>query len=180
MLNFAAFLYGLSLEQISSSFNKPIYIPGRLETVYNKNNKMIIVDYAHTPDAFENVLNTIAKLKPKKIITVFGCGGNRDIAKRSLMASIAEKYSSKVIVTADNPRNEDLNKIFLDIKSGFKYDKHTLITDRSKALLYAIKKMKSGSILLVLGKGIENYQEVNGIKIPYDEKKVILEILNES
>ena len=141
----AAYLSKLSLKQIASSLNKPIYIPGRLEMVYNKNNKMIIIDYAHTPDAFDNVLKTISNLKSKKIITVFGCGGNRDISKRESMATIAEKYSSIVIVTSDNPRTESLNKIFSDIKSGFKHNNHTLIADRKEALLYAVKKMESDS-----------------------------------
>lgn len=176
----AAHLCGISLREIESSLNKSIYIPGRLETVYNESGKTIIIDYAHTPDAFENVLKSISELNYKKIVTVFGCGGNRDISKRAPMASIAEKYSTEIIVTSDNPRNENLEKIMKDIQSGFRLDNHIFINDRSEALQHAIKRLSAGSLLIILGKGVENYQEINGIKVPYDERKTILETINAS
>ena len=175
----ASYLCGLSIKKIEKSLNKPILIPGRLEMIYNKFEKTIIIDYAHTPDAFENVLKSISKLEYNKIITVFGCGGDRDISKRSSMGRIAEKYSDHIILTSDNPRSENLNSIMNDIKAGFQKKEHIVINDRNKALKCAIEKMEAGSILLVLGKGVESYQEINGKKIPYDEKKNILGILNE-
>ena len=170
----------MSLNSIESSLNKSIYIPGRLETIYNHSGKTIIIDYAHTPDAFENVLGSLCKLNYKKIITVFGCGGDRDISKRAPMASIAEKYSTEVIVTSDNPRTESLNNIMNDIKSGFNLDNHIFISDRNEALMHAVKQLAEGSLLIVLGKGVESYQEINGVKIPYDERKIILEAVNEN
>ncbi len=176
----AASIYGIPDQKIESSLNKPISIPGRLEIVYNQKGKTIVLDYAHTPDAFENVLNSITDLKYNKIITVFGCGGNRDTSKRAPMGKIAEKYSDEIIVTSDNPREESLNKIIDNILIGFENNKHIVIADRTDALRYAIHKMEKGSILLVLGKGIENYQEINGEKIPYNERDNILKVLNEN
>ena len=100
---------------------------------------------------------------------VFGCGGDRDKMKRAPMANIAEKYSTHVIITSDNPRGENLNNIISDIKAGFEQKNHTIIKSRNEALSYAIKQLESNSILLVLGKGVENYQEINGVKIPHDD-----------
>ena len=175
-----AYLCGLPLKKIEKSLNKPVLIPGRLEMIYSESGKTVIIDYAHTPDAFENVLKSISKLKYNKIITVFGCGGNRDKSKRAPMGMIAEKYSDFIVLTSDNPRSENLDKIIENIEAGFQKKKHLVINDRNEALKHAVNEMDSGSILLVLGKGVENYQEVNGQKMPYDEKKSILEILNES
>jgi len=172
--------FGLNLNQISSSLNKFISIPGRLQKIYNKNESLIIIDYAHTPDAFDNVLRTIRALGYKKVITLFGCGGDRDKEKRAPMASIAEEYSDTIIVTSDNPRTENLDEILFDIKLGFKYNKHTIIRNRSEALLYGVKKLGPKSILVILGKGVEKYQDVNGIKVPHDDRKIILDAVNES
>ena len=122
----------------------------------------------------------MSNLEYREKITVFGCGGDRDTSKRAPMANIAERYSSKVIITSDNPRTESLNRILSDIKSGFTCNDYIVIPDRNEALLEGVKQMEDGSILLVLGKGIENYQEINGEKIPHNDKKIILEAINES
>tara|TARA_Y100001970_G_C13998724_1_gene732202 strand:- start:151 stop:966 length:816 start_codon:yes stop_codon:yes gene_type:complete len=170
----------IDLNQISNTLNKEINIPGRLEVVCNNNGKTVIIDYAHTVDAFQNVLETISKLKYESVITLFGCGGDRDKSKRALMAEVAEKYSNKVIVTADNPRTEKLGDIMNDIVSGFKKNNYKIINNRKDALTYSLKIMKPKSILLVLGKGIEDYQEINEVRMPHDDKKIILETINES
>ena len=120
------------------------------------------------------------KLDYKKIITLFGCGGNRDKTKRASMAQIAEKYSANVIVTSDNPRNEELNQIISDIEYGFENNKHIVIKNRTKALLYGLSLLNPKSVLLILGKGIEKYQDIDGYKIPHDDQKIILKALNES
>ena len=172
--------FGLSLNQITSSLNKSVSIPGRLQKIYDKNNILITIDYAHTPDAFKNVLTTVSRLGYKKIITLFGCGGDRDKTKRALMAKIAEKYSNNIIVTSDNPRTENLDAIIEDIEYGFSQNKHVIIKNRTEALLYGVKRLEENSMLLILGKGIEKYQDINGVKVSHDDQKIILEAMNES
>ena len=176
----AANCLNIDLNQISKTLNEKICIPGRLEVVSNNNKKIVVVDYAHTVDAFYNVLETISKLKYENIITLFGCGGDRDKSKRALMAEIAEKYSSQVIVTADNPRTENLNDIMSDISSGFKKNNYKIINSREDALIYSLKIMEPNSILLILGKGAENYQEINGVRLPHYDREIILRIINAS
>ena len=119
------------------------------------------------------------KSKKDKIITLFGCGGNRDSSKRPEMAAISEKYSNKIIVTSDNPRNENIDNIINDIKSGFSYKKHLIIKDREIAIKEAIKELNEDSVLLILGKGRENYQVQNGKKIYHNDVEIIEKALNE-
>jgi UDP-N-acetylmuramoyl-L-alanyl-D-glutamate--2,6-diaminopimelate ligase len=136
-------------------------VPGRLQRVENGLGLGIFVDYAHTNDALENVLSALDALKKKKIIVVFGCGGDRDRGKRPLMAKIAEKYADIVIVTDDNPRTENSEQIFADIKSGFNLpDIVCFEHDREKAVLLAVQKASKGDIILIAGKGHETYQVI--------------------
>lgn len=140
-----------------------------------------IVDYAHTPDALLNVLATIKNLRQgtEKVITVFGCGGNRDTAKRPVMAEVACEYSDKVIFTSDNPRNEDPLEILKDIEAGVKVvarKKYITIPDRREAIKTAVSLSEKDDIVLVAGKGHEKYQEIKGVRYEFDDKKVLGEM----
>lgn len=141
-----------------------------------------IVDYAHTPDALENVLKTIQGLRSgiEKVITLIGCGGNRDKGKRPVMANIACQYSDKVILTSDNPRDEEPMAIIRDMEAGLNpvsYKKTMLIEDRREAIKAAIMFAEKGDIILIAGKGHETYQEIKGVKYPFDDRIVAQEIL---
>jgi len=141
-----------------------------------------IVDYAHTPDALENVLKTIQGVRSgvEKVITLVGCGGNRDKGKRPLMASIACQYSDKVILTSDNPRDEEPMAIIKDMEAGINpisFKKTMLMEDRREAIKAAIMLAEKGDIILIAGKGHETYQEVKGVKHPFDDRIVAQELL---
>jgi UDP-N-acetylmuramoyl-L-alanyl-D-glutamate--2,6-diaminopimelate ligase len=143
-----------------------------------------IVDYAHTPDALENVLKTIKEILPdtNKLITVIGCGGDRDPFKRPLMAEIAVRYSNQVVLTSDNPRSEDPQAIVDEMKKGVKITeakKVLTILDRKEAIRVAIQLAQSGDVVLVAGKGHETYQEINKVKHPFSDKEVIKEIFSQ-
>lgn len=156
---------------------------GRFEQVLNKEDVIAIVDYAHTPDALENVLKTIADLRTKNetLITVVGCGGNRDKEKRPKMAKLAAEFSNKVILTSDNPRNEEPKAIIADMLAGVpkSLEKNTMvIEDRREAIRTACNLVSAKDILLVAGKGHETYQEINGERHHFDDKEILTEMLN--
>jgi UDP-N-acetylmuramoyl-L-alanyl-D-glutamate--2,6-diaminopimelate ligase len=158
---------------------------GRFEFVGNEQEVLAIVDYAHTPDALDNVLATISELRTntEQLVTVVGCGGDRDVSKRPTMARIAYDYSDKVILTSDNPRTEDPQKILDDMLAGIPETgkKKTLrILDRKEAIRTACSLAGSKDIILVAGKGHENYQEINGVRHHFDDKEVLNEMLNEN
>ncbi len=149
---------------------KPVL--GRFHSFKLPNDAIVIVDYAHTPDALENVLKTIQQiiLNNGKIITVFGCGGNRDKSKRKLMGKIAENFSYKIIFTSDNPRNENVEEIIEDIKSEIIHiDKLQIEVDRKKAIYLALSLANKNDIVLIAGKGHENYQIIGEKKIPFSD-----------
>jgi len=157
---------------------------GRFETLISPDGKVAIVDYAHTPDALENVLRTINQLRrdEAQIITVVGCGGDRDKAKRSSMAAVAVELSDKVILTSDNPRSEDPMDILRDMESGISTQqrrKSFTISDRREAIRAACHLAQSGDIVLVAGKGHETYQEIAGVRHPFDDKEVLIETFKE-
>ena len=146
---------------------------GRCETI-SINGAYAIVDYAHTPDAVEKVISTYNELKKGKIITIIGCGGDRDPKKRPLMGEIATRLSDYVIITNDNPRTEDENKIISDILKGIKKENYEVITDRRTAIKHGIKMLEENDILLILGKGHENYQIIGKEKFHFDDVEEVL------
>jgi len=150
-------------------------VAGRFDTVRADDGRLAIVDYAHTPDAVENVLKTISDLKcSSKVITVVGCGGDRDKGKRPIMASIASKYSDTLILTSDNPRTENPSDILNDMKSGLESSNDALIIeDRAQAISVAAKLANPGDIILIAGKGHEDYQEINGVRHHFDDMEQI-------
>lgn len=155
---------------------------GRFEYIISENKITGIVDYAHTPDALENVLNTIKDIRTgnEKVITVVGCGGDRDAGKRPQMAAIACELSDKVILTSDNPRSEDPSEIIDQMRKGVPPHharKTVAITDRKEAVHAAVNMAQPGDIILIAGKGHEKYQEVKGVKYPFDDKQVLEESL---
>jgi len=159
-------------------------VSGRFQTLRSPDGITAIVDYAHTPDALTNVLSAIQEVLNNKgtIITVVGCGGNRDKGKRPIMAKEAVRLSTRAILTSDNPRFEDPDEIINDMKTGLDAEdkKKTLsITDRKEAIRTACMLAQTGDVILVAGKGHEDYQEIKGIKNHFDDREVILEIFNE-
>ncbi|MGJ1195448.1 UDP-N-acetylmuramoyl-L-alanyl-D-glutamate--2,6-diaminopimelate ligase [Sphingobacterium spiritivorum] len=157
---------------------------GRFEAITSKNGVIGIVDYAHTPDAVANVLSTINNLRKKEqqIITVLGCGGDRDKTKRPEMAEVAAKMSDKVIITSDNPRTEDPVQIIKDMEPGIPADRKKnvfSITDRKEAIRAACHLAQPGDIVLVAGKGHEKYQDINGVKHHFDDREELEKTFNE-
>ncbi len=162
---------GFKLEQIAMAIPKLLPPDGRMQSVV-VGDITVIIDYAHTPDALENVLKNIDGYK----ICVFGCGGNRDSTKRSIMGEIASKLSDYVIVTSDNPRFERPDDIALEIASGITKTNYEIILDRKSAILHAIKICQKDGIVIISGKGSEDYQEINGERISFSDIKVVKDI----
>lgn len=160
-------------ELITVLKNSTIYVPGRFNVLKLPTDYNVCVDYAHTPDGIKNVLSEIKNLKPNRLITVFGCGGNRDKTKRSEMGDVATKLSDIVIVTSDNPRNENPDLIIDDILANNKADSIIRITDRQTAIEHALSIADTGDFIAILGKGAETYQEINGVKYPYSDYDVV-------
>lgn len=168
-------LLGLSDNEIIKKISKIKGAPGRFENVNTNSNFTAIVDYAHTGDALENILKSINEFKINRVITVFGCGGDRDKTKRPIMGRIAEKNSDIIIVTSDNPRTENPEEIVKDIVVGLKEENHIIEVDREKAIFKAIELAKKDDIILVAGKGHENYQVLGRKKIHFDDREKIIE-----
>jgi UDP-N-acetylmuramoyl-L-alanyl-D-glutamate--2,6-diaminopimelate ligase len=168
----AANALGISLRNAVFSLGKSPQVPGRLELVPARRQFQVFVDYAHTPDALGNVLKTLRELEPHRLITVFGCGGDRDRQKRSLMAEMVDRNADYAIITSDNPRKEDPNAIIAEIEKGFRSTRYEKIADRSQAIGRAIALAQPRDIVLIAGKGHENYQEFADHTIPFDDIQV--------
>ncbi len=179
----AACLLNQNKEDVLRGLSELKPVDGRFQSVVSPQGVMAIVDYAHTPDALKNVLNTIADLRTRneQVITVVGAGGDRDKSKRPEMAKIAAMLSDKVILTSDNPRTEDPVQIIEDMKAGVgavDVRKVLAVTDRKEAIKTAAMLAQPKDIILIAGKGHEDYQEINGVKHHFDDREVISEIFN--
>ena len=178
-----ASILGVPEDELLMSISNLQAVDGRFQ-FYKKSKITAIVDYAHTPDALENILNSINEIKSidNNLITVVGCGGNRDKSKRPLMGDIATSLSSKVIFTSDNPRNEDPESIIEEMTSGvkpFHSNKSISITNRKEAIKAACQFAKSNDIILIAGKGHETYQEIKGVKSDFDDFDIVKNLLNQ-
>ena len=168
----AASSMGISLRDAILSLGRSPQVPGRLEAVPAKRQFQVFVDYAHTPDALLNVLKTARELSPRKLIVVFGCGGDRDKQKRPLMGRVADENADYSIITSDNPRKEDPEAIIAEAAKGFRSDRFEKIPDRAEAIARAIELAQPRDIILIAGKGHEPYQEFADHTIPFDDIQV--------
>jgi len=163
---------GIGLREAVVSLGKSPQVPGRLEMVPAKRQFQVFVDYAHTPDALLNVLKTLRELEPRRLIVVFGCGGNRDREKRPLMGQVVDQDADVAIITSDNPRKEDPDKIIAEIEKGFRGTHFEKITDRAAAISRAVELAQPRDIVLIAGKGHENYQEFADHTVPFEDIQV--------
>jgi UDP-N-acetylmuramoyl-L-alanyl-D-glutamate--2,6-diaminopimelate ligase len=168
---------GIDDETIGDALKKITCIPGRFERVGEGRDYHVFVDYAHTPDALDHLLDAANMLKTGRIITVFGCGGDRDKKKRPIMGSIVERKADLAIVTSDNPRTEDPGRIIEDIKTGLKLRNHEVILDRKEAIYRAVQIAKKDDIILIAGKGHEDYQILKDKTIHFDDREVAAEAM---
>jgi UDP-N-acetylmuramoyl-L-alanyl-D-glutamate--2,6-diaminopimelate ligase len=169
--------------QVLTTLSNLNSVEGRFQYIKSKNGIVAIVDYAHTPDALKNVLETIKDIRTgnEQVITLVGCGGDRDAAKRPIMAQIACEYSNKVILTSDNPRSEDPEDILNQMQAGIspvEMKKTLRISDRKEAIRTSVAFAKEGDIILIAGKGHEKYQEIKGVKHPFDDFEIVKENFN--
>src|SRR5947207_8010665 len=167
----AASSMGISLREAILSLGRSPQVPGRLEAVPAKRQFQVFVDYAHTPDALLNVLKTARELSPRKLIVVFGCGGDRDKQKRPLMGRVADENADFSIITSDNPRKEDPDAIIAEAAKGFRSDHYEKITERAQAIARAIELAQPRDIIIIAGKGHEAYQEFADHTVPFDDSQ---------
>ena len=172
-------IIGCKLESIKRALSK-VAVKGRVEIIPVSSKYSVIIDYAHNGISMTNILNTMREYHPKRIVSLFGCGGNRSKTRRYDMGEISGRLSDFTIITEDNSRYEDINDIMNDIEIGLKKanGKYIKIEDRKEAIKYAIENAKEGDIILLLGKGHETYREKNGVREHFDEREVIKEIIN--
>lgn len=169
---------GANAEQIKEALEE-VRVPGRSELVNNKKELTIMIDYAHSPESLENILNAVKSYTRGRVICVFGCGGDRDSSKRPIMGEISGRIADFTIITSDNPRTEEPQKIVDQIEEGIKKTKgkYTVIIDRMEAIKEAIKMADKKDIIVLAGKGHEPYQEINGVKYPFDERVIVNNII---
>ena len=170
--------FGISVDTIKEALDE-VRVPGRSELVNNKLELTIMIDYAHSPESLQNILQATKSYTRGRVISVFGCGGDRDCGKRPIMGEISGKIADYTIITSDNPRTEEPEKIVNQIEQGIKKTKgkYEVIVDRTKAIEQAIKMANKKDIIILAGKGHEPYQEINGVKYPFDERIIVKEII---
>jgi len=170
---------GVEIRSVVAALADAPQVPGRLQRVPSRRNFQIFVDYAHTDDALAKALRALRDLSPSRLICVFGCGGDRDSAKRPLMGRAAEEGADYSIITTDNPRSEEPEAIIADIRQGLRQSNHEVVTDRERAIFRAAELAGPGDIVLIAGKGHENYQEIQGVRHPFDDVKAATWAMNE-
>ncbi|QIB70099.1 UDP-N-acetylmuramoyl-L-alanyl-D-glutamate--2,6-diaminopimelate ligase [Aminipila butyrica] len=172
---------GLSRETVTAGLRKLKGVPGRFQKIQNNQGIHVVVDFAHTPDALENLLKTAGELHDGRLICVFGCGGNRDREKRPIMGRIAGNRSGFCLITSDNPRFEEPIRITEEIEVGVKEAgcPYTVELDRKEAIRKAIDMYEPGDLIVIAGKGHEKYQLINGKKLPFDDEKAVEDIIRE-
>ncbi len=169
---------GCSADNIKEALLE-VKVPGRSELVENSKDLTIMIDYAHSPESLQSILKAVKSYAKGKVISVFGCGGDRDTTKRPIMGEISGEIADFTVITSDNPRTEDPQKIVDQIEEGIKRTKgkYTTIVDRKEAIKYAINMATKRDIIILAGKGHEPYQEINGVKYPFDEKIIVKQII---
>lgn len=168
---------GISFQEAATKLTHIKPVTGRMERLYEEQEPLIFIDYAHTPDALDKVLSGLRKHSNEALWVVFGCGGNRDTGKRAQMGKIAEHWADHVIVTDDNPRFENGLDIVNDILTGCSSDKVEVIQNREQAIQKVISRAAENDCIVIAGKGHEQYQEINGVQLPFSDKQVVLEAL---
>ena len=172
---------GVGPEAIRRGLEDVRAVPGRIELLETGTPYRVILDYAHSPDSLENILKAVRQTAKGRMIALFGCGGNRDAAKRPVMGEIAGELADFCILTSDNPRNEDPMAILDQIEEGIRHTgcEYVVIDNRREAIRYALQHAQPSDVIVLAGKGHETYQEINGVKYPFDEKIVVAELLRE-
>ena len=172
---------GISPEEIKAGLEAVSGVPGRCEMLDTRTDYKVLLDYSHSPDALENILKAVRQFTRGRVISLFGCGGDRDTGKRPIMGEISGKLADYTILTSDNPRTEDPMEILASIEEGIKPTgaKYTVIENRREAIRHALTVGKDGDIIVLAGKGHETYQEIMGVKRPFNEKIIVQELLAE-
>ncbi len=174
-------IMGVAPETITAALAKVRSVPGRAQVLDTHTPYKVILDYSHSPDALENILTAVRQFARGRVISLFGCGGDRDHLKRPIMGEISGRLADFSILTSDNPRTENPMDILSSIEEGIKPTggQYTVIENRREAIRYALKMGRAGDIIVLAGKGHETYQEIMGVKRPFDEKEVVAELLEE-
>jgi len=180
----SALSLGIEMSVIVEKLKEMPVVPGRFETIKNELEARIVVDFAHTDDGLLNIGKTLKQITDKRVITIFGAGGDRDHEKRPKMAKAAAKFSDYIILTSDNPRTENPVNILADIEKGlidekYPFDKYLIISDRERAIKYGIKMLEKDDSLLIAGKGHETYQIIGTEKTHFDDREIVRKILEE-